>query len=343
MATVAQLDHLQQWALDRARSLRRRAGSAAVDTFFYGATYAARLHPAAQAARWGVRWEREIPYTAEGDPDHRLDIYTPPGRGPWPVVMYLHGGAFRILNKDSHRAMALMYARRGFLVFNVNYRLAPRHRYPAAHADAAAALAWVFEQAALRGGDLSRLVLAGESAGANLAASLTLACCYPRPEPWVRRVWSAGVVPRAAVPACGAFQITAPERHATSELPFWIKDRVTAMAVAYLGEPLPAPGSCDLADPVLILERGEAPARPLPPFFLSVGTGDLLLEDTKRMKTALDRLGVVAEARYYPDQPHAFQALLWREQAQRSWEDTFAFLDRHLGSGGTVRGRRPGG
>ena len=143
MATVAQLDHLQQWALDRARGLRRRAGSAALDTFFYGATYAARLHPAAQAERWGVRRERDIPYAGDGDPDHLLDIYTPPGRGPWPVVMYLHGGGFRILNKESHRAMALMFARRGFLVFNANYRLAPRHRYPAAHTDAAAALAWV--------------------------------------------------------------------------------------------------------------------------------------------------------------------------------------------------------
>jgi acetyl esterase len=70
--------------------------------------------------------------------------------------------------------------------------------------------------------------------------------------------------------------------------------------------------------------------RPLPPFFLSVGTADPLVDDTKRVKLALDRLGVPCEARYYPDQPHAFQALLWREQARRCWEDTFTFLDRHV-------------
>jgi alpha/beta hydrolase fold len=50
---------------------------------------------------------------------------------PWPIVFYVHGGAFRILSKDTHWVMALSFARRGFVVFNVSYRLAPKHRFPA--------------------------------------------------------------------------------------------------------------------------------------------------------------------------------------------------------------------
>jgi acetyl esterase len=60
----------------------------------------------------------------------------------------------------------------GFVVFNIDYRLAPTHKFPAAFDDAARALAWVREQAPKYGGDASRIVIAGESAGGNLTASL---------------------------------------------------------------------------------------------------------------------------------------------------------------------------
>ena len=51
-------------------------------------------------------------------------------------MLYVHGGGFRILSKDTHWIMGLAFARRGFLVFNIGYRLAPKHPFPAAIADA---------------------------------------------------------------------------------------------------------------------------------------------------------------------------------------------------------------
>lgn len=69
--------------------------------------------------------------------------------------------------------------------------------------------------------------------------------------------------------------------------------------------------------------------RPLPPFFAPVGTHDPLLDDTRRLEKALARLRVPCEARYYPDEIHAFHALVWRRQARLCWRDALAFLDRY--------------
>src|SRR5690606_5988723 len=123
-------------------------------------------------------------------PEHRLDVYRPAhAEGPRPVVLYVHGGGFRILSKETHWLMGLYFARRGYVVFNIGYRLAPKHPFPAALEDSADALGWVVQNAHRYGGDPTRLVLAGESAGANLVTSLTLACCYRREEPYARRVF----------------------------------------------------------------------------------------------------------------------------------------------------------
>ena len=82
--------------------------------------------------------------------------------------------------------------------------------------------------------------------------------------------------------------------------------------------------------PSLWLERADPPVRPLAPFFAGVGTADVLLDDTRRLKAALDRLGVPCEAHYYPGEIHAFHAMVWRPAARAFWRDSFAFLKRHV-------------
>ena len=310
--------------------LRQRAGSFVAESFFRGIAWAGQLHPNARPHKQGVEVERDVPYADGGSRDHQLDIYRPTtSAGPWPIVFYVHGGGFRILSKDTHWLMGLAFARRGYLVVSINYRLAPRHPYPAAIADTCAAYVWLTQNAARLGGDLSRLVVAGESAGANLVTALTLAACYPRPEPYARAVFETGVVPHAALPACGIFQVSDVARfRRRRKLPDFLFDRLHEVEHAYLGSAEPHPeGRVDLADPLLVLERGEPPARPLPPFFLPVGTGDILLDDTRRLKAALDALGVRCEARYYPGERHAFHAFVMREAARRCWRDSYAFLD----------------
>lgn len=311
--------------------IRSRAGALVVDNMFRGLARVGRLHPLARPERHNVEVTCDVPYLPSGLSEHLLDVYRPRGAGPWPVVLYLHGGGFRILSKETHWLMGLAYARRGYLVFNINYRLAPRHPFPAAIADACAAYEWVARCAGNYGGDVTRLVVAGESAGANLVAALTVATTFPRPERWARAAFDTEVVPRAVVPACGLFQVSDVERFGRRRpLPVWLTDRLEEVTAAYLHEVRATPAELDLADPLVLLERDDRPERPLPPFFVPVGTADPLLDDTRRMKAALDRRGVECEARYYPGEVHAFHAMVFRRQARQCWSDTFTFLDRHL-------------
>lgn len=309
--------------------LRKAAGAAAVDSFFQWGSRLARLHPRARPERHGVEVIANVPYTSTDQIEHLLDVYRPTaaGEGRLPVVLYVHGGGFRILSKDSHWIMGLAFARRGFLVFNVNYRLAPRHPYPAALEDCALAYEWVVKNAERFGGDPKRLVLAGESAGANLVTAMTVASTYERPEPYARRIFDTGVTPIATLPACGMLQVSDVDRFARRKrMPSFITDRLHEVANNYLPHDVRVE-DLDLADPLCFLERATKPARPLPPFFIPCGTKDPLLDDTRRLGKALEALGVRADVRIYPGEVHAFHAMVWRENAKRCWADTYGFLD----------------
>jgi acetyl esterase len=317
--------------------LRRRAGAVFIDGAFRSLSRLGQLHPQARPERHGVEVVHDVPYDPADAEHHRLDVYRPRERGrALPVVLYVHGGGFRILSKDTHWVMGLAFARRDFVVFSINYRLAPAHRFPAAVEDTCRALAWVVRHAAAWGGDPTRLVLAGESAGANLVTALALATSYRRPEPWAAALFDAGIRPRVCLPACGLLQVSDGERFARRRrLPCFLTDRIDEVTRGYLGDRHRDVGHEDLvlADPLLFLERGIAPERPLPGFFIPVGTRDPVLDDSRRLGAALAALGVPSQVVYYPGEVHAFHALMFREAARRCWRDTFAFVDAHLGAG----------
>ncbi|HSN26498.1 MAG TPA: alpha/beta hydrolase [Kofleriaceae bacterium] len=319
-------------------TLARRLRTAVATAFFEGLAATGKLHPAASPKRHGVEVESDILYGPH-DEFHRLDIYRPVHRPkPWPVVFYVHGGAFHLLSKDTHWLMGLVFARFGYLVVNISYRLAPKHPYPAAIEDTCAAYTWMAKRIRELGGDPNRVAVAGESAGGNLVTALTLAATQRRPEAWAKEVYECGVVPRAALPFCAMLEVSRPERFSERrKLPRWIDGMIRDASASYLHGHSPEPGPhTELADPLRIIENAagvphEQPFdRPLPPFFAPVGTRDPLLDDTRRLEKALQQLNVPVEARYYPGGIHAFHALVWNPSARRCWRDALAFLDRHM-------------
>ena len=98
-------------------------------------------------------------------------IYRPVGDSPVPVVVYFHGGGWVIGDIASHDAAChRLAAGVPAVVVSVDYRLAPEHRFPAAVEDCDAVTVWVAEHASELGADPTRLAVAGDSAGGNLAA-----------------------------------------------------------------------------------------------------------------------------------------------------------------------------
>jgi acetyl esterase len=100
-----------------------------------------------------------------------LRLYLPPGDGPYPVIVYFHGGGWVIGDIVTYDPMCRdLCDRSDTIVVAVDYRLAPEHPCPAAPEDCLAALAWVAEHIELYGGRPDSIVVAGDSAGGNLAA-----------------------------------------------------------------------------------------------------------------------------------------------------------------------------
>jgi acetyl esterase len=98
-------------------------------------------------------------------------VYTPEGTGPFPVLVYYHGGGWVIGNLDAYdpTCRALTNAAR-CVVVSIEYRLAPEHKFPAAPEDCYAALQWVGANADGINGDPMRIAIGGDSAGGNLTA-----------------------------------------------------------------------------------------------------------------------------------------------------------------------------
>lgn len=102
-------------------------------------------------------------------------IYTPPGEGPFPVIVYFHGGGWVIANIDTYDASARSLALGAkAVVVSSHYRQGPEDVFPTAHDDAYAAYVWAVENSGSLNGDAARMAVAGESAGANLAANVAI-------------------------------------------------------------------------------------------------------------------------------------------------------------------------
>lgn len=124
---------------------------------------------AAQTPAAGMEINSNIPYIQDNDPMHLLDVYRPQNAtGKLPVIIDVHGGGWVYGTKELNKNYCLELARRGFVVFNINYRLLPDVRFAGQMQDVFAAYRWIGENCAAYGGDQDNIFLTGDSAGGNI-------------------------------------------------------------------------------------------------------------------------------------------------------------------------------
>ncbi len=134
------------------------------------------------------RIQRDIAYATHEGVDPRLtslDLYLPVDEasddghaGGRPLIVYVHGGGWRIGDKARVHEKPAHFCGKGFVFASVNYRLSPDVRHPAHVEDVAEAVAWLRAHAQDYGVDPERIVLMGHSAGAHLVALLATDACY---------------------------------------------------------------------------------------------------------------------------------------------------------------------
>ena len=120
-------------------------------------------------ARSGLRCALDLPYGPEAG--ERLDVFAPVRPGA-PVLVFIHGGYWRALDKADHSFVAPALVEAGAMVVVPNYDLCPKVSVPAIVMQMVRALAWTYRHARAHGGDPARIVVAGHSAGGHLAAML---------------------------------------------------------------------------------------------------------------------------------------------------------------------------
>ncbi len=201
---------------------------------------------------------------------HRLDVWRlSTTLRDAPVVLYLHGGAWTFGDKrEQGRPMLHEFVCRGWVVVATNYRLAPRNPWPAQIEDATRALGWIKKNIANYGGDPERVVIAGGSAGGQLASLLALTSNDPtwRPDDMSDVAdWSV----RGAMSFYGVLEMTGDETQ-------WRGlGRVIRGLLERRVVQLPVTGNEELYRALSPYERIESDA---PPFFVAQGVNDTLVE-----------------------------------------------------------------
>lgn len=121
----------------------------------------------------GVDWKRDIIYSRLGDRELKADLFLPAsGNGPFPAIVYIHGGGWRNGNKTAFRRQAAHMATHGFAGLCIEYRLSGEAKWPAAYDDSKAAVKYLRDNARALRIDPNRIGAAGGSAGGHLAALL---------------------------------------------------------------------------------------------------------------------------------------------------------------------------
>ena len=279
--------------------------------FNIGASKADRKRDSLIPLPLGITECRNIRYGSHGK-WNLLDVYYPNGTtAPLPTIVSIHGGGYVYGSKEIYRRYGMDMARRGFAFVNFNYRLAPRWKFPTPLWDTNAVMEWVCKNASRYHLDPGRIIIVGDSAGAQLASQYAAIVSNPAYAALFHMT-----VPEITVRAlglnCGMYDMTA--RAATPR---------KGIQLDYLGKDLPAD------DPRFRVL--EAIGSNYPPAYITTACHDFLRDQAEPMYKYLKSKGIHTAWKCYGSEDdksvgHVFHVNIPLPDAIRCNDDSAAFF-----------------
>jgi acetyl esterase/lipase len=271
---------------------------------------------------YAIRESLDLRYH-DGSERQRLDVFSPRGLDNAPVVLFVHGGAWIIGDKNMfgfYRGVGKFLAERGYVAVLANYRLSPVVKHPEHVKDVARAFAWTRRHVAEYGGDSDRIILCGHSAGGHLVALLATDETYLK-DPALKLNDEDRAALKGVIGACGVYCVPGPGefKHMSADMLNGLMRRAGAKPVESLVmsslvapslkdlNPFPRvfgddPAVCKEASPITHVRKG------LPPFLLLYAEKDLprLPEMAKDFAKALADAGNRVEVKQIDNTDHNF-------------------------------------
>lgn len=251
-----------------------------------------------------------------------LDIYYPETIGkPLPVILWIHGGGYIGGSKDMRKHYGMALANAGYVVANIDYALAPEQLYPGPIVQANAALEYLQSHVAQYGGDMSRIFVGGDSAGAQISSQLVAAATNPA------LAAAVGISPaidssalRGAILFCGLYNMETVRATAYPRIDLFLN--------TYTGtERFETFGRIDELSTVGHITEAY------PPAFISAGDADRLASQSVELAEALAAKGIAVEDVFFDGTGkglgHQYQFTLHTAEAQATLEKTLSFLSTH--------------
>jgi acetyl esterase/lipase len=260
--------------------------------------FSAQAQPNPSGLPDGAQVINDIQYVPGGHERQKLDLYLPRDGQNWPLVVWIHGGAWQGGNKERPPALPLL--RRGYAVASINYRLSQHATFPAQLEDCKAAIRWLRAYADEYGYDAERIGVWGASAGGHLVALLGTTSDVKTFDVGEHLDQSSGV--QAVVDFFGPTDFLQINAQAGTESRL-DHDAPNSPESRLIGGPvLDNPEKANRANPITYISDGD------PPFLIMHGEEDhtVPIGQSELLDAALQKAGVHSTFRRVPDAGHGF-------------------------------------
>jgi acetyl esterase/lipase len=260
-----------------------------------------------------ANYDRDVVWASPGGRDIKLDVSWPAGEGPFPVLVWVHGGGWEYFSKEGNEGMARYITNRGYVVVNANYRMAKEVTMKTMVEDAFGIVIWTKDNIEKYNGDPNRVAVSGHSAGGHLESMVTVACGDPYFTPTYKSEKGNDCTVKASIPVSGIYDFT--ERG--EEKVDWT---TKIFGVSYKEDP----ELYEKCSPISYVKAD------LPPQLIVYAEKEGLRPAAEDWVNRMKETGAPVESYMEPGVNHAWPSFHWRKPAQNTYDRMIKFLDENL-------------